>query len=131
MRDPEARTKDVSTLPGNRVAAQLAGSYAMKKAHASARTRMMPWRSKQLREARAMREIRLLTETSTQIRISADAESSPFRPFEGEQRIITGTLNFGKCFYHSALGEFRKATVRSRPDADAVRVPAALLCYDG
>ena len=50
-----------------------------------------------------MREIRLLTETSTQIRISAEPKASPSALPEVELRIITGTLYFGKCFCHSAL----------------------------
>ncbi len=46
-----------------------------------------------------MREIRLLTETSTQIRASADPKT-PLALIEGEQKIITGTLLFIKYLLH-------------------------------
>jgi hypothetical protein len=52
-----------------------------------------------------MREIELLTETSTQIRVS-EIRKLRLHPSEGEQKIITGTLPFGKCFLHSNFRGF-------------------------
>jgi hypothetical protein len=40
----------------------------------------------------------LLTETSTQIRVSAKPKAAPS---EGQQKIITGTPGFGKYFLRS------------------------------
>jgi len=79
MHDPEACVKIDSTLPGSRVAAQLAGLTQRKKPTRLSE-RMNTFASRQLRGARAMREIRLLTETSTQIRNSA-LPKAPYSPF--------------------------------------------------
>src|SRR5271165_5975232 len=58
-----------------------------------------------LREARAMRRISLLTNRNINPNPHFGvAESSPSALSKGELRIITGTLAFGKCFSHSALG---------------------------
>ena len=52
-----------------------------------------------------MPEIELLTETSTQIRFW-QYRKLHLRPTKGEQKIITGTLAFGKCLLHSNFRQF-------------------------
>ena len=62
-----------------------------------------------------MREIRLLTETSTQIRVSVDPKAPLSAQPKGEQTIITGTLLFGKYFLHR---DFRSAPVTEPGQAE-------------
>ena len=54
------------------------------------------------------------------------AESSPSALSEGEVGIITGTVRFGKCFYHSSLGRFLESQQAVRP-SDSLPIH---LCYD-
>jgi hypothetical protein len=55
-----------------------------------------------------MREIELLTETSTQIRTSALPKTPRFALMKGEQEMIAGTKVFGKYFLHRDFHPFPK-----------------------
>lgn len=66
--------------------------------------------------ARAVRKVCLLTETSTQIRVPASAESPTFVPSKAEQEIITGSLQFGKYFSHKKMPPLPDSYVRLSKD---------------
>src|ERR1700722_551194 len=74
-----------------------------------------------------MREIRLLTETSTQIRVSVDPKAPP-QPNQGEQTIITRNSAFWQVFLAQRLpnapGMARDCPWRSDNGRGFV------LCYD-
>jgi hypothetical protein len=69
--------------------------------------------------------IELLTETSTQIRASAKPKAPPPTLSKGEQKIITGTLDFGKYLLHS---DFQPS--RNGPWSATAGSCDAFLCYD-
>jgi hypothetical protein len=76
-----------------------------------------------------MREIRLLTETSTQIRVSVQPKAR-LRPTEGEQKMIAGSLHSGKCFYRKEF-PLRKSNHDERsPSHKACKFCDQALCYD-
>jgi hypothetical protein len=76
-----------------------------------------------------MREIELLTETSTQIRVSAEPKTLP-RPFEGEQKIITGTPLFGKCLLRSNFRSFPTWNRKTTTGSGSLTEYRAALWYD-
>ena len=54
----------------------------------------------------AMLEIELLTETSTQIRVSEPRKLPYLNTLKGEQQMITGTLFFSKIFLCNTFRAF-------------------------
>jgi membrane protein len=73
-----------------------------------------------------MREIQLLTETSTQIRVSVRPKAPPC-PNKAEQKMIAGTLHSGKCFHHKRFMCSTWNIARRPPGANSNR---ETLCYD-